>query len=105
MGNISHALAAQFWKNRRKSAPFRVWHALCRYLGMAHHGHLKNQRRQVVTDTARFIASPLGRAALASILALSALSGLALVRPAPLHHGSAFPTVVASPAAITGELA
>ena len=58
-----------------------------------------------MTDTARFIASPLGRAALASILALSALSGFALVRPAPLHHGAPFPAVMASPAAITGELA
>jgi hypothetical protein len=58
-----------------------------------------------VTDTARFIASPLGRAALASILALSALSGLAISRQAPLHHAGPFPNVVASPAAITGELA
>lgn len=58
-----------------------------------------------MTDTARFIASPLGRAALASILALSALSGLALSRPAMLHHGAPFPSVMASPAAITGELA
>ena len=58
-----------------------------------------------MTDTARFIASPLGRAALASILALSALSGLALSRPAALHHAPPFPNVMASPAAITGELA
>ncbi|WP_197411075.1 hypothetical protein [Novosphingobium sp. FSW06-99] len=58
-----------------------------------------------MTDTARFIASPLGRAALASILALSALSGLAYARPATPHHAGVFPTVVASPAAITGELA
>lgn len=58
-----------------------------------------------MTDTARFIASPLGRAALASILALSALSGFALAHPAPLHRTGAVPTVVASPAAITGELA
>jgi hypothetical protein len=58
-----------------------------------------------VTDTARFIASPLGRAALASILALSALSGVATMRHAPLVPLMITPHVVASPAAITGELA
>ena len=58
-----------------------------------------------MTDTARFVRSPLGRAALASILALSALSGLSLSRQMPLHHAGAIPSVMASPAAITGELA
>jgi hypothetical protein len=63
-----------------------------------------------VTDTARFVASPLGRAALASILALAALSGLAISNPgafahAAFDHGAFAPRVVASPAAITGELA
>jgi len=51
-------------------------------------------------DTARFISSPLARAALASILALAALTGVAFS-----HHLAAAPLVVASPAAITGELA
>jgi hypothetical protein len=58
-----------------------------------------------VTDTARFIASPLGRAALASILALAALSGVAIARQTPFDHAAFAPRVVASPAAITGELA
>ena len=58
-----------------------------------------------MTDTARFIASPLGRAALASILALAALSGVAISRPVALDHSGFAPRVVASPAAITGELA
>ncbi len=58
-----------------------------------------------MTDTARFFASPLGRAALASILALGALSGLSLTHQAPLHRLVLAPQVVASPAAITGELA
>ncbi len=53
-----------------------------------------------MNDTARFIASPLGRAALASILALAALSSVALSRQA-----HATPQLIASPAAITGELA
>ena len=51
-------------------------------------------------DARRFFASPLGRAALASVLALAALSGVAMSR-----HASAAPIVLASPAAITGELA
>jgi hypothetical protein len=58
-----------------------------------------------VTDTTRFIASPLGRAAVASILALAALSGVAISRPGAFDHGAYAPRVVASPAAITGELA
>jgi|GEM_PF-1191056 len=84
---------------------FQFWHGRCNHCGVAHIGHLNKLGRQVVTDTARFIVSPLGRAALASILALSALSGLALSRQSPLHHGALFPAVVISPAAITGELA
>ncbi len=58
-----------------------------------------------MTDTARFIASPLGRAAVASILAMAALSGVAISRPAAFDHSAFAPHVVASPAAITGELA
>ncbi len=50
--------------------------------------------------SARFLASPLGRAALASVAAMSALTGVALS-----HHAVAAPQVIASPAAITGELA
>ena len=51
-------------------------------------------------DTKRFFASPLGRAAIASVLALTALSGVSLS-----HRAVAAPMIVASPAAITGELA
>jgi len=105
MGNISHATRVALREKPRKSGPFSVWHGSCSYRGVAHHGQLTSSRRQVVTQTARFIASPLGRAALASILALSALSGMAIARQTPLHHLGAFPSVVASPAAITGELA
>ena len=57
-------------------------------------------RRTVVIDTTRFFASPLGRAAIASILALTALSGVAMS-----HRAVAAPLIFASPAAITGELA
>jgi len=57
-------------------------------------------RRTVVFDTTRFFASPLGRAAIASILALTALSGVAMS-----HRAAAAPLIFASPAAITGELA
>jgi len=53
-----------------------------------------------VIDTTRFFASPLGRAAIASILALTALSGVAMS-----HRAVAAPLIFASPAAITGELA
>ena len=53
---------------------------------------------------ARFLASPLGRAAIASILALTALSGVAMSHRVPTVIGAA-PLVFASPAAITGELA
>jgi hypothetical protein len=55
-----------------------------------------------VTATARHFASPLGRFALAGILALAALGGLASSLHGPLGRA---PLVVASPAAITGELA
>lgn len=48
----------------------------------------------------RFLVSPLGRAALASTLALAALCGATFA-----HHAAAAPLIVASPAAITGELA
>lgn len=89
----------------RKSAPFSNWHDPCRHGCVAHHGHLNDLRRQIVTDTARFLASPLGRAALASILALVALSGVATMRQPPLGALMIAPHVVASPAAITGELA
>lgn len=58
-----------------------------------------------MTDTARFFASPLGRAAVASVLALAALSGVSLARPAALERAACAPHVLASPAAITGELA
>jgi hypothetical protein len=58
-----------------------------------------------VTATARYLASPFGRTALAGILALAALGSLALSQYSVNggligHYG-----VVASPAAITGELA
>jgi hypothetical protein len=58
-----------------------------------------------VIDTARFITSPFGRAALASILALAALTSLTLSHHAPFAFPGAAPLIVASPAAITGELA
>jgi hypothetical protein len=58
-------------------------------------------RRSVVTATARHFASPLGRFALAGFLALAALGGLATSHPSMARA----PQVVASPAAITGELA
>ncbi len=58
-----------------------------------------------MTDTARIIASPFGRAAVASILALAALSGVAMSRPIVSDHAGLAPHVVASPAALTGELA
>lgn len=51
-------------------------------------------------DARRFFASPLGRATLVSVLALAALSGVACAQ-----HARAMPLLVASPAAITGELA
>jgi len=54
----------------------------------------------MIVINARFFASPLGRAAIASILALTALSGVAMS-----HRAAAAPLVFASPAAITGELA
>ena len=58
-----------------------------------------------MTDTARFIASPLGRAAIASVLALGLLSGYTMTMRVPLHGRTPVPVVIASPAAITGELA
>lgn len=58
-----------------------------------------------MTDTARFIASPLGRAAIASVLALGLLSGYTMTMRVPLHGHAPVPVVIASPAAITGELA
>ena len=48
----------------------------------------------------RFFASPLGRAAVISALSLAALTSLSFG-----HRAQAAPLVIASPAAITGELA
>jgi len=51
--------------------------------------------------TARFFSTQLGRAALISIAAMAALNLAVAIRPA----SAATPQVVASSAAITGELA
>ncbi len=55
--------------------------------------------------TARFFSTQFGRAALISIAAMLALNVAVLVRPAAGFSGAAAPQVVASSAAITGELA
>ena len=55
-------------------------------------------RRRHVIDTARIRVSPLGLVALAGILVLAVLAGIALS-----HQARATPMIIASPAAITGE--
>ncbi|WP_226017956.1 hypothetical protein [Novosphingobium sp. FKTRR1] len=53
--------------------------------------------------TARFFSTPLGRAALVSILALAALNCIALTRQINNGQIDLVPHVYASAAAITGE--
>ncbi|WP_292929630.1 hypothetical protein [Novosphingobium sp. PASSN1] len=55
--------------------------------------------------TARFFSTQLGRAALISIAAMMALNVAVATRPGALALSAAAPQVVASSAAITGELA
>ncbi|MGQ4828359.1 hypothetical protein, partial [Enterococcus faecalis] len=75
--------------------PFSVWHGGCSAWVKPHF-----DREITMSLSTRFLVSPLGRAALASTLALAALCGATFA-----HHAAAAPLIVASPAAITGELA
>jgi len=61
----------------------------------------RDAHRRYPMYTARFFSTQLGRAALISIAAMAALNLAVAIRPA----SAATPQVVASSAAITGELA